>query len=134
MRIWLYSRAAPDRGGAFLLFGSPPTTDVERASATVLLVQGRLLFLLYGYAHLLLRVDDTVGSDHGPFSPGQRLIQPMQIPFIKDGEFKGSVEVETSETCSHPNATTTGETCSAGCCDEYECPDCGKKFMVEVPD
>lgn len=55
------------------------------------------------------------------------------IPFVsKDGEFKGSFE--PSKDCRHKNSTTTGETCAVGCCDEYECKDCGRKFMVEVPD
>lgn len=57
-----------------------------------------------------------------------------QIPYVKDGKFLGSVEVDKSAKCRHSNAKTTGETCSTGCCDEYECPDCHKKFMVEVPD
>lgn len=57
-----------------------------------------------------------------------------QVPYVKDGQFMGSIEVEPGQKCRHPNAVTTGETCSQGCCDEYRCPDCGKKFMVEVPD
>lgn len=24
--------------------------------------------------------------------------------------------------------------CGLGCCDDYECPDCGKRFRVEWPD
>lgn len=24
--------------------------------------------------------------------------------------------------------------CGAGCCDRYECPDCGERFLVEWPD
>jgi acetone carboxylase gamma subunit len=57
-----------------------------------------------------------------------------QQPFIKDGEFAGSVERDPNEACHHPNAEATGDTCHLGCCDEYLCPDCGKVFMVEVPD
>ena len=58
----------------------------------------------------------------------------MQKPFIKDGEFKGSIEVDGESNCNHKNAASTGETCESGCCDEYRCPDCGKTFMVECPD
>lgn len=58
----------------------------------------------------------------------------MQIPYFKDGEFKGSVEANEGEHCRHRNSETTGETCSDGCCDEYLCKDCGKTFMVECPD
>ena len=59
-----------------------------------------------------------------------------QIPFVQNGQFLGSVEVDPQRPnqCTHPKATQTGETCSDGCCDEYLCPDCGKKFWVEVPD
>lgn len=58
----------------------------------------------------------------------------MQVPFIKDGEFLGSIEVNPDEKCRHPKATPTGETCESGCCDYYICPDCGKCFLVECPD
>lgn len=57
-----------------------------------------------------------------------------QIPYVKDGQFMGSVETEPDQKCRHKNAESTGKTCSTGCCDEYLCKDCGKKFMVEVPD
>jgi len=33
----------------------------------------------------------------------------------------------------HPNAVNVGE-CSSGCCDDYECPDCGKTWRYEWPD
>lgn len=32
----------------------------------------------------------------------------------------------------HPNAVDVG-TCSEGCCDKYECEDCGTRFTVESP-
>ena len=57
-----------------------------------------------------------------------------QQPFIQNGEFKGSVEQDEDTKCRHKNAKTTGKTCREGCCDEYECPDCGVTFMVECPD
>jgi len=41
--------------------------------------------------------------------------------------------VPTSE-CRHPNAKPTGHTCSSECCSEYQCPDCGKRFMFEWPE
>lgn len=56
-----------------------------------------------------------------------------QIPYIKDGQFMGSVEVQ-SNSCNHKNSESTGDTCSDGCCDEYKCKDCGKVFLVELPD
>lgn len=31
----------------------------------------------------------------------------------------------------HPNAVDVGE-CYEGCCDKYECPDCGTRFTVEA--
>lgn len=33
----------------------------------------------------------------------------------------------------HPNAKHVG-TCYEGCCDDYECPECGLTFRVENPD
>lgn len=33
----------------------------------------------------------------------------------------------------HPNAKCTGSDYD-GCCDEYECPDCGTEFSVELPE
>ncbi len=33
----------------------------------------------------------------------------------------------------HPDAVRVGD-CGEGCCDDYECPDCGKSFRVEYPD
>lgn len=57
-----------------------------------------------------------------------------QDVFIQGGEFKGSIEREPGENCPHINSETTGKTCRTGCCDEYKCSDCGKTFMVEVPD
>jgi len=33
----------------------------------------------------------------------------------------------------HPNANLVGG-CYEGCCDDYECPDCGAQFRVEAPD
>jgi hypothetical protein len=54
------------------------------------------------------------------------------IPFIQDGEFKGSIEADGD--CRHPNAYYNGRTCELGCCDWYECPDCKRTFLVEVPD
>lgn len=56
-----------------------------------------------------------------------------QRPFVRDGEFKGSYEVEPGE-CTHPSAKSTGESCFEGCCDEYKCPDCKRTFLVECPD
>jgi hypothetical protein len=56
-----------------------------------------------------------------------------QIPYIVDGEFKGSIEVEANG-CRHPGATSTGESCTQGCCDWYSCPVCGHLFLVECPD
>jgi hypothetical protein len=56
-----------------------------------------------------------------------------QRPYIRDEEFKGSIEVESAE-CTHPNAVNTGDTCFEGCCDRYKCPDCGARFLVECPD
>ena len=55
----------------------------------------------------------------------------MEPYFSKTGEFLGSV---SDTNCGHSNAKPTGETCSDGCCDEYQCPDCEKKFRVECPD
>lgn len=56
-------------------------------------------------------------------------------PFVQDGEFKGSIESDTKNTsCSHSNARTTGDACAQGCCDWYLCPECGARFLVEVPD
>lgn len=57
-----------------------------------------------------------------------------QVPYFKDGQFQGSIEVEPGETCRHPHAESTGETCAEGCCNEYRCLDCGKTFMLELPD
>lgn len=34
---------------------------------------------------------------------------------------------------AHTNIRSTGE-CSEGCCDYYECKDCGHKWKVEVAD
>jgi hypothetical protein len=55
-----------------------------------------------------------------------------QVPYFKDGEFKGSINYDAH--CAHPDASRTGETCRDGCCDYYECPDCHKRFLVECPD
>jgi hypothetical protein len=33
----------------------------------------------------------------------------------------------------HPNAKYVGSDYD-GCCDEYECPDCGTEFSVELPE
>ena len=33
----------------------------------------------------------------------------------------------------HPAARDVGE-CSDGCCDKYECPLCGHRFIVVVPE
>jgi hypothetical protein len=33
----------------------------------------------------------------------------------------------------HPNAISTGG-CGEGCCDDFECPDCGMNFRVEWAD
>lgn len=55
-----------------------------------------------------------------------------QTVFIKDGEFKGSMEYDPE--CSHKNSRSTGKTCFEGCCDYYKCDDCGKEFLVECPD
>lgn len=57
-----------------------------------------------------------------------------QRPFVKDGQFLGSIEVDANDTCQHVNSTPTGHECHAGCCDQYKCADCGKVFMVECPD
>lgn len=32
----------------------------------------------------------------------------------------------------HPNARNVGE-CYEGCCDDFECPDCGATWRVECP-
>lgn len=32
----------------------------------------------------------------------------------------------------HPNAISKGS-CYEGCCDEFECPDCGTHFQNEMP-
>lgn len=56
-----------------------------------------------------------------------------QQPFIREGTFLGSYEVEPGE-CTHPRATPTGDTCFEGCCDKYKCPDCKRVFLVECPD
>lgn len=37
------------------------------------------------------------------------------------------------ESCKHPHAKCIGE-CSEGCCDRYECPDCGRRWLEELPD
>lgn len=55
-----------------------------------------------------------------------------QIPFIKDGHFMGSIDYD--QDCQHTNSHSTGDTCYQGCCDYYQCDDCGKRFLVECPD
>lgn len=54
------------------------------------------------------------------------------IPLFQNGEYKGSYE--PGDKCKHRNSKPNGETCSEGCCDYYECKDCGKVFLVECPD
>ncbi len=34
------------------------------------------------------------------------------------------------QICSHKNAEIVGG-CAEGCCDDYKCPDCGKRWRVE---
>jgi hypothetical protein len=57
-----------------------------------------------------------------------------QIPYIRNGEFLGSINYDGPGKCTHPNAKSTGDTCFEGCCDYYKCPDCGRRFLVECPD
>jgi len=58
-----------------------------------------------------------------------------QAPFYdKDGKFLGSVDSRTiGAACNHRNTKDIGS-CDDGCCDKYECQDCGRHFMVECPD
>lgn len=39
--------------------------------------------------------------------------------------------IEHGKRYVHPNAVDVGS-CSEGCCDIYECPDCGTRFVVEA--
>jgi len=43
------------------------------------------------------------------------------------------IELGTGKCYIHPNAKFSGE-CVYGCHENYECPDCGTKFSVELPD
>lgn len=42
-------------------------------------------------------------------------------------------EIEDGKLYVHPNARFV-RMCFEGCCDYYECPDCGIDFRVEAPD
>lgn len=58
-----------------------------------------------------------------------------QAPYHARGEFRGSVDSEVMRgTCRHEDARCIGDGCQWGCCDLYECPTCGRRFVVEVPD
>ncbi len=41
--------------------------------------------------------------------------------------------IEPGKRYIHPNAKGTGS-CYDGCCDEYECPDCGTTWREELPE
>lgn len=53
--------------------------------------------------------------------------------YSSDGSFLGSVSNADLVDCMHPHAKDIGS-CAEGCCDKYACPDCGRRFLVEVPD
>jgi hypothetical protein len=57
--------------------------------------------------------------------------QAAQIELEQQVDRRGE---DTLGDCRHPNAKPTGRTCALGCCDWYECPDCRRTFLVEVPD
>lgn len=42
---------------------------------------------------------------------------------------------EKGELASHPDATYLGDKDYGGgeCCERYECPHCGKRFEIELP-
>jgi hypothetical protein len=52
----------------------------------------------------------------------------------QDGRFLCTSERPMPENASgiwlHPNAKDVGG-CSEGCCDDFQCPDCGKKWRKE---
>lgn len=50
-----------------------------------------------------------------------RKICTKEAPYKKDGDWHWQ----------HPDAKSVGE-CLDGCCDYYECPNCGLHFTVEV--
>jgi hypothetical protein len=57
-----------------------------------------------------------------------------QVPLHRNGEYLGSVNSDfCTDHCKHVDLKAVGA-CSQGCCDIYECRQCGRRFQVEVPD
>ena len=69
--------------------------------------------------------------DAGWWKPG---MMPFREIFVSEkDDYASSYEYCGNGGKWHPNAVRTGD-CGEGCCDDFECPDCGKSFRVEWPD
>lgn len=56
------------------------------------------------------------------------------MPLYVNGAYLGSVDSEVlTDHCRHTQLKKVGG-CKYGCCDDYVCKLCGRRFRVEVPD
>lgn len=70
-----------------------------------------------------LRIDEVVAGQAAKL--GRRLDH-----IDAGGTWKGAKQKERGEPCTHPRPIDDGG-CADGCCDDWRCGDCGKRWRVE---
>lgn len=50
----------------------------------------------------------------------------------KEAPYKPAEHLGAAPRVVHPDAKVIGD-CLQGCCDRYECPNCGVRWLTEVP-